>query len=195
MSPCLIARDADRAGRDRARHVSHPQAIAQCARFLRERLPRARIEAASSTAEAVRIVAMSDQPWAALGTRRAAELYGACVLAEAVEDEPGNATRFVWLAREAGPPDPSRPSKTSLAFWGAGDDEPRLARALPVGVRLPRREPHEDRVAAAARGARPLPLLRRLRGRRAARASPPRRSRAFASTASRCGSSGPTRRR
>ena len=32
---------------------------------------------------------------------------------------------------------------------GAGDDAPGLARALPVGVRVPRREPDEDRVAAA----------------------------------------------
>jgi prephenate dehydratase len=123
VSPCLIARDAV-AFDAIERVLSHPQAIAQCARFLRERLPQAHVAAASSTAEAVRIVATADQPWAALGTRRAAELYGARVIAEAVEDEPGNATRFVWLAREAGPRDPSRPSKTSLTFWGAGDTSP-----------------------------------------------------------------------
>ncbi|MDX6707315.1 MAG: prephenate dehydratase [Solirubrobacteraceae bacterium] len=123
VSPCLIARDGI-AFDEIERVISHPQATSQCARFLRERLPQAVVASASSTAEAVRIVATSDEPWAALGTRRAAELYGASVLADAVADEPGNATRFVWLAREAAPCDPSRPSKTSLTFWGAGDTTP-----------------------------------------------------------------------
>ena len=46
------------------------------------------------------------------------------MLVDGVEDEPGNATRFVWLARAAPEPDAERPAKTSLAFWGAGDDSP-----------------------------------------------------------------------
>ncbi len=123
VSPCLIVRDGT-ALEQIERVISHPQPLSQCARFLRERLPQATIAAADSTAEAVRIVAGHQQPWAALGTRRAAELYGAQVLVEGVEDEPGNATRFVWLAREPADPDPSVASKTSLAFWGAGDDSP-----------------------------------------------------------------------
>ena len=106
------------------RVVSHPQPLAQCARFLRENLPTADVVPAASTAEAVRGVVAQRAPWAALGTRRAAELYGATVLAEAVEDETGNATRFIWLARSPRSPDPSRPAKTSLAFWGSDDDSP-----------------------------------------------------------------------
>jgi prephenate dehydratase len=109
------------------RVLSHPQAISQCARFLRERLPGAVIEAASSTAEAARIVVGRDEPWAAIGTLRAAELYGATVLESDVEDEPGNATRFVFLARRAAAQVPAAdgaPAKTSLAFWGSGDDSP-----------------------------------------------------------------------
>ncbi len=72
------------------------------------------------------IVVAQDAPWAALGTRRAAALYGATVLAEAVEDEAGNATRFVWLARRAAAAAPAADlaAKTSLAFWGSGDDSP-----------------------------------------------------------------------
>ena len=46
------------------------------------------------------------------------------MLADGVEDEPGNATRFVWLARAPIEHDPSRPAKTSLAFWGSDDDSP-----------------------------------------------------------------------
>jgi len=108
------------------RVLSHPQAISQCARFLRERVPNASIEPASSTAEAARIVVGRDEPWAAIGTLRAAELYGATVLAESVEDEPGNATRFVFLARRAAAQIPAAgtPAKTSLSFWGSGDDSP-----------------------------------------------------------------------
>jgi prephenate dehydratase len=124
VSPCLIARDGTAIDAIE-RVVSHPQATSQCARFLRERLPQAVVAAADSTAEAVRIVAAEPAPWAALGTRRAAELYGARVLAVGVEDEPGNATRFVWLAREGVQPAfAAEPTKTSLAFWGAGDDSP-----------------------------------------------------------------------
>jgi len=125
VSPCLIAREPiELAAIERV--VSHPQPLAQCARFLRDRVPNAEIATAASTAEAVRMVVAEAAPWAALGTARAAELYGARVLVDGVEDEPGNATRFVWLARTPPPPepDPVRPFKTSLAFWGAGDDSP-----------------------------------------------------------------------
>ena len=123
VSPCLIVRE-DVALDTVQRVVSQPQPLAQCAQFLRDNLPAAEVVAVASTAEAVRVVAAESAPWAALGTRRAAELYGAKVLADSVEDEPGNATRFVWLAREPAAVDPSAPSKTSLAFWGSGDASP-----------------------------------------------------------------------
>ena len=44
------------------------------------------------------------------------------MLAEDLEDDPGNATRFAWLARtaDAPPPPESGPAKTSLVFWGMG---------------------------------------------------------------------------
>ncbi|MGH2901279.1 MAG: prephenate dehydratase [Solirubrobacteraceae bacterium] len=108
------------------RVLSHPQAISQCARYLREQLPDAAIEPTASTAEAAQIVTARAEPWAALGTLRAAELYGAAVLARDVEDEPGNATRFVWLARRSAAQAPAAgaSAKTSLSFWGAGDDSP-----------------------------------------------------------------------
>src|ERR687892_275268 len=55
--------------------LSHPQASAQCARFIREKLRGAEVRAAPSTAEAVRQVADSDRPWAALAARAAAGIY------------------------------------------------------------------------------------------------------------------------
>ncbi len=61
--------------------LSHPQPLAQCARFLRESLQDAERRSVSSTAEAVRQVAESNEPWAAIGARSAAELYGCTILA------------------------------------------------------------------------------------------------------------------
>lgn len=107
--------------------LSHPHVPGQCTRFLHEQLPGVRVEAASSTAEAVRLVATADDPSrAAIGTRLAAELYGCEVLREDVQDRDDNETRFVWLARsevgDIGASEASPASKTSLVFWGAGAD-------------------------------------------------------------------------
>jgi prephenate dehydratase len=43
-----------------------------------------------------------------------------------VEDAPGNVTRFVWLARagDAAAADPGAPHKTSVVWWGSGDETP-----------------------------------------------------------------------
>jgi prephenate dehydratase len=110
---------------DAVEHVlSHPHAVGQCSRFLREQLPAAAVAAASSTAEAVRSLAHGDRS-AAIGSRLSAELYGATILAERIEDRPDNVTRFVWLARagDAQPP-PAGPAKTSIVFWGFNDAAP-----------------------------------------------------------------------
>jgi prephenate dehydratase len=104
--------------------LSHPQASAQCARFIRKNLPEAEVRAAASTAEAVRTVAESDLPWAALGTDSAAALYGAAVLRQGVEDEADNITRFVWVAPEGTSPSGSGPWRTSLVFSELGEDHP-----------------------------------------------------------------------
>jgi prephenate dehydratase len=104
--------------------LSHPQASAQCARFIRENLPQAEVRAALSTAEAVRTVAEADEPLAALGAESAAQLYGAAVLRHGVEDEPDNVTRFVWVAPEGTRPSGSGPWRTSLVFSELGEDHP-----------------------------------------------------------------------
>jgi prephenate dehydratase len=88
---------------------------------------------ASSTADAVRIVAGADHPWAALGTRLSAELYGCKVLADRVEDTPENETRFVWLERESGERRTANgepPFKTSIVFWGLPDSPGSLVGVL-----------------------------------------------------------------
>jgi prephenate dehydratase len=129
--------------------VSHTQAIGQCAHFLRTRLPRARVVAASSTAEAVRTVAESDgRAVAALASRTASELYGCVVLCADVDDAAGNETRFVWLARRADAGEgeaATGPWKTAVVFWGVGAEAPGwlvrcLAEFADRGVNLTRIE-------------------------------------------------------
>jgi prephenate dehydratase len=133
------------------RVVSHPQATAQCARFLRERLPDAERVLAPSTAEAVLSVRDAREPAVALGSRHAAELYGCRVLEADVEDHPGNATRFVWLARAAEDAG-GEPAKTSIVFWGGGDQSPgwlvdALRELSDRGVNLTRIESRPRRTA------------------------------------------------
>ena len=128
---CLLARERLELAAVRA-VVSHPQASAQCARFIRTQLPDATVVAATSTADAVRRVAEVtsgelDGPSAALGTRAAGELYGCVVLRDGVEDRPGNETRFIWIARRGGTvgAEADAPGhKTSLVFWDPGADTP-----------------------------------------------------------------------
>ena len=104
--------------------ISHPQASAQCSRFIRAELPVAEVRAAPSTAEAVRTVAESELPWAALGAESAARLYDCVVLRAGVEDEADNVTRFVWLAPEGVEPAGDGPFKTTLSFSELGADHP-----------------------------------------------------------------------
>jgi prephenate dehydratase len=150
ISHCLVAR-SELALEEIEVVVSHPQANAQCARFIRTQLPGAQVLAGSSTADAVRMVAGHAGPWAALGTRLAADRYGCRVLRTGVEDGPENETRFVWLARgddRAAPAAAEREGsawKTSTVFWGVGSDAPGwlvrcLAEFADRGVNLTRIE-------------------------------------------------------
>ena len=104
--------------------LSHPQPLAQCARFLREQLPGVERRSVSSTAEAVRMVGESVRPWAAIGARAAADLYGCRVLQEGIEDEADNVTRFVWIAPADTKPEGEGTWRTSLVFSELGEDHP-----------------------------------------------------------------------
>ena len=128
--------------------LSHPQPLAQCAGFLREQLPGVERRSVSSTAEAVRMVGESVRPWAAIGARAAAELYGCDVLREGIEDEADNVTRFVWIAPAGTEPDGEGPWRTSLVFSELGEDHPGRAGRGAAGVLQPRRQP----LAGSSRG-------------------------------------------
>jgi len=104
--------------------LSHSQPLAQCARFLRDRFGEVELRSVSSTAAAVRMVSESERPWAALGARAAAQLYGCEVLMEGVEDQSDNITRFVWLAPAGTKAVGDGIWKTSLVFSELGEDHP-----------------------------------------------------------------------
>ncbi len=79
---------------------SHPQALGQSRRFLRERgiVPLSHADTAGAAAY---VAERGDRGVAAIAPAIAAELYGLKIITENVEDSPDNMTRFVVLARHA----------------------------------------------------------------------------------------------
>ena len=110
---CLVVRPGTTLPQVR-RVASHPVALAQCRRFFTDHPGVAPIPA-YDTAGSVRDL-MADRLAAegAIGSSLAAQLYGAEVLLEGLEDHPENHTRFLIVAREPAPAD--RATKTSLVF-------------------------------------------------------------------------------
>lgn len=93
---------------------SHPQALGQCRRFLSEH-PGWRQVPAYDTAGSVRMVhERGKKDEAAIASRRSAALYGMRTLAEGIQTDRGNATRFFLLDRNPRPVEGA--NKTSLAF-------------------------------------------------------------------------------
>jgi prephenate dehydratase len=101
---------------------SHPQAVGQCRRFVDRCLPKVEVVAALSTAKAVEDMLAYEAPAVAIATKRAADLYGASVLAENIQDQQSNVTRFVVLAVDDSPP--TGRDKTSLSFTVPEDFRP-----------------------------------------------------------------------
>lgn len=150
---------------------SHPQALAQCRRWLSENLPGAtQVETASTAAAAERATDPAD---AAIATESAAELYRVPILARNIEDAATNVTRFYVVGRHrSGPTGQDR----SAVVFGVQDRVGALQDALRSladnGVNLSRIEsrpsrrrlweyvffvdldghPSEDRIARALEG-------------------------------------------
>lgn len=96
------------------RVISHPQALAQCEGYL-HRLSGVKIESVYDTAGSVKMVRqMGDQSVAAIASRRAADLYEMKILAESIQDNPENLTRFLIISALAG--EPGADAKTSIVF-------------------------------------------------------------------------------
>lgn len=109
---CLIALpDVQLA--DIRKAISHPQALAQCAGYLRSH--HLQQEAVYDTAGSVKILKESGRrDTAAIASRRAAEIYGMQILEEGIEDHRENFTRFLAIAPV--PITPASEAKTSIVF-------------------------------------------------------------------------------
>lgn len=79
---------------------SHVHALGQCRNIIRKLKVRA-VVAADTAGSAREVAQVGDRSRAAIATRLAAEIYGLDILAENIEDESHNTTRFIVLAREA----------------------------------------------------------------------------------------------
>jgi chorismate mutase/prephenate dehydratase len=92
---------------------SHPQAFAQCRRWLGAQLPHCRLEAAESTAAAAQ-QAMKEPGSGAIAGSIAAEQYGLQILAQGIEDHPENTTRFLVMGK--GESEATGKDKTTVLF-------------------------------------------------------------------------------
>jgi chorismate mutase/prephenate dehydratase len=95
---CLLAKSA--AAGEASTVYAHAQALAQCDRWLARHLPAAARVALASNAEAARRAA-AEPGSAAIASAAAAPIYGLELLAENIEDVPGNTTRFLVLGAQA----------------------------------------------------------------------------------------------
>lgn len=109
---CLIALP-DVKKEDIKKVISHPQALGQCANYLRNL--GIKPESVYDTAGSVKMLKESGaRDTAAIASKRAAELYGMQILEEGVEDNPENFTRFLCLSTQAIVPKDE--AKTSIVF-------------------------------------------------------------------------------
>jgi chorismate mutase/prephenate dehydratase len=111
IEQCLVANQGVELG-DVARVYSHPQALAQCRRYLDKHLPKAERIAMADTATSAKFVnehALVDA--AAIASAAVAEMNGMNVLARGIQDSAENATRFLVLSRSS-----AQGNKTSIVF-------------------------------------------------------------------------------
>lgn len=124
ISQCLISSAKSIKGIKNVYSIYH--ALGQCQSWLRANMPNCVLCETESTAAAVQRV-RGKKTEAAVGSSMAAECYGLNILAEGIEDNPSNMTRFLVIGRGEG--DATGNDKTSLIF--ATPDSPgSLHRAL-----------------------------------------------------------------
>jgi prephenate dehydratase len=102
--------------------ASHPHAAAQCRHWLRANLPRARVLAATSTAEAAAAVAGGTAgAEAAIAAAANSDRYGLVALADDIGDHRDAVTRFVLVVPPGPPPPPTGSDRTTLVTFIAED--------------------------------------------------------------------------
>lgn len=78
---------------------SHQQSLAQCKHWLEVNLPNAKLTAVNSNAQAAQL-ATKDASKAAIAGKIASDLYQLPLLAENIEDQPNNTTRFIIIGQQ-----------------------------------------------------------------------------------------------
>ena len=98
--------------------ASHPMALAQCERFFAAHPKWKRVPAEDTAGSVREMISCGDKSRAAIAGRRAAEHYHGLVLAERIQDNPENFTRFVLLVpnKDAAGWQSAEARKTSLAI-------------------------------------------------------------------------------
>jgi prephenate dehydratase len=111
------------------RIYSHPQALAQCEKFLRE-LPGVRVNATYDTAGSAKLIKEQQLHDAgAIASERAAAVFGLEALRSDIQDYSDNITRFLLISRVSDPAAPA--DKTTIVF--SLDNQPgALFKALSV---------------------------------------------------------------
>lgn len=112
ISHCLISKAENINQIDKITSIS--QALAQCRSFIETNISNAELIKATSTSEAVKSLKDLPENYAAIGSSRAANLYGFNILAMGINDEKDNLTRFVSLGSSVS--EPTGKDKTSMAF-------------------------------------------------------------------------------
>lgn len=100
ITQCLMVHPNQVEQADFKQVLSHPQAIAQCQMYLREKYPRTKLVYTDSTAKAAQ--AVKEHPyeaWLAIGTQQAAKNHGLHVLQTDIQDHENNFTRFIAIGK------------------------------------------------------------------------------------------------
>lgn len=118
---------------------SHPQALAQCQKWIEQHIPAAKLMPTQSTTEALQHLSDNFET-AAIASERAAEMYGLPILAHGINDHADNCTRFWLLGTQPSPGG----THTSLAFSLAVNAPGALLKPLKIladyGINLSRIE-------------------------------------------------------
>lgn len=100
--------------------MSHPQALAQCRKFIRTHFRDARIQTTGSTSHAAKLTSEFPEI-AAIASKESALTYGLDILADDIQDYTENYTRFVVLGKDIAAP--TGHDKTSIIIH-LGQDRP-----------------------------------------------------------------------
>ena len=94
--------------------ISHPQALGQCAGYLRSLTASSRRQCYDTAGSVKMLKESGARDTAAIASRRAAELYEMQILEEGIEDNAENYTRFLAISKTAVKPEGE--AKTSIVF-------------------------------------------------------------------------------